>query len=300
MSRWSATRDYLENLPLRVLRALIAPLPESWRAAISGWVGRRVILNTPALRRRIRDNLALIFPDMPQETRDRLLRDNATMIGRNILGMLDNRWLGSVGPAIEIAETEGLRALLAAREQGTGAILVGGHFGRFEAVRAAFNARDIDIAGVYRPQNNPYFNADLVREFNRMGEPMFPRGRAGMRGLIRHLRGGGIAAILIDQKTRLGERLDFMGQPAMTSTDTAELALRLKVPLIPTYALRTGDARHFRIELEPPIPPTDPVTMTQAVNDSLAARVRATPEEYYWLHRRWAEPRSRRKWRDGG
>ncbi len=29
--------------------------------------------------------------------------------------------------------------------------------------------------------------------------------------------------------------------------------------------------------------------MTQAAADSLAARVRATPGQYYWLHRRWTK-----------
>ena len=29
--------------------------------------------------------------------------------------------------------------------------------------------------------------------------------------------------------------------------------------------------------------------MTQAAADSLAARIRARPEQYYWLHRRWVK-----------
>ena len=120
---------------------------------------------------------------------------------------------------------------------------------------------------------------------------MLPRGKSGMRKLIKHLRGGGVMAILIDQKMRLGVPIDFLGHPAMTSTDIADLALRYELPLIPAYALRTTDGTHFRVELEAPIPHTDPVTMTQAVTDSLAARIRTDPTEWYWLHRRWATPK---------
>jgi KDO2-lipid IV(A) lauroyltransferase len=31
--------------------------------------------------------------------------------------------------------------------------------------------------------------------------------------------------------------------------------------------------------------------MTQALNDSLAARVRAHPEQWFWIHRRWKPER---------
>jgi lauroyl/myristoyl acyltransferase len=35
--------------------------------------------------------------------------------------------------------------------------------------------------------------------------------------------------------------------------------------------------------------------MTQAAADSLAARVRATPGQYYWLHRRWVKDLAERR-----
>jgi KDO2-lipid IV(A) lauroyltransferase len=44
---------------------------------------------------------------------------------------------------------------------------------------------------------------------------------------------------------------------------------------------------HFDLLIEAPIPHTDPVTMTQALNDSLAAQVRLRPEQWFWVHRRW-------------
>ena len=46
-----------------------------------------------------------------------------------------------------------------------------------------------------------------------------------MRELVRHLRGGGVMAILLDQYTRRGAMIDFLGHPAPTGTAIAELAL---------------------------------------------------------------------------
>ncbi|MGR3586573.1 MAG: LpxL/LpxP family acyltransferase, partial [Pseudooceanicola nanhaiensis] len=35
------------------------------------------------------------------------------------------------------------------------------------------------------------------------------------------------------------------------------------------------------------IPPGEPAEMMQALNDSLEARVRAHPDQWLWIHRRW-------------
>jgi len=35
------------------------------------------------------------------------------------------------------------------------------------------------------------------------------------------------------------------------------------------------------------VPVSNPVTMTEALNDSLAARIIAHPGQWFWIHRRW-------------
>ena len=43
----------------------------------------------------------------------------------------------------------------------------------------------------------------------------------------------------------------------------------------------------FRVVLEAPVPHGTPEAMTQALNDSLEAQVRAAMEQWLWVHRRW-------------
>ncbi|MGR3474258.1 MAG: LpxL/LpxP family acyltransferase, partial [Sulfitobacter sp.] len=43
----------------------------------------------------------------------------------------------------------------------------------------------------------------------------------------------------------------------------------------------------FDVVLEAPVPHSDPMTMTQALNDSLTVQVTKTPEQWFWVHRRW-------------
>ena len=59
--------------------------------------------------------------------------------------------------------------------------------------------------------------------------------------------------------------------------------------MIPVYGTRQPDGLSVAVEFEAPIPPAPPLEMTQAAADSLAARVRAHPGQYYWLHRRWVK-----------
>jgi KDO2-lipid IV(A) lauroyltransferase len=93
--------------------------------------------------------------------------------------------------------------------------------------------------------------------------------------------------LLFDLNVVDGEMIDFLGRPAATATSAAELARRYGAEVIPFYAVRQPDGLSFQIELEAPIPHGDPLTMTRALNESLAARVRANPGQWFWIHRRW-------------
>ena len=117
---------------------------------------------------------------------------------------------------------------------------------------------------------------------------MFTKGGRGLRGLMSaYLRKGGVAALLTDQYDRRAEPIDFLGRPAPTVTIAADLALKFGVPLFPAYGVREPDGRHVAVVIEAPIPHTTSAEMTQAFSDSLAARVRAHPGQYLWLHQRW-------------
>ena len=49
-------------------------------------------------------------------------------------------------------------------------------------------------------------------------------------------------AILLDQYTKRGAMIDFLGHPAPTGTVIAELALNYRLPMIPVYGTRRPTA----------------------------------------------------------
>lgn len=278
--------DFFTNALIVGIIRLALALPYAARVRFVGWVVEHLIGPLAGYRRRALHNLALIFPELSVAKRNAIARQCLNNVGRTFIENYSARdfpaRMAQVAP-----QGPGAAPLKQAVADKRPVILVTGHFGNYEATRAALVAKGYDIGGLYRDMRNPYFNAHYVKTMEAFGGPVFPQGRKGTAGFVRHLRGGGQLVLLFDQHVYAAPVLDFLGQPARTAVSAAELALRYDALLIPFYGIRQADGLSFETVLEAPVPHSDPATMTQALNNSLAARVRAAPEQWFWVHRRW-------------
>lgn len=277
---------YAINLAARGLIGLALALPYRLRVPLVGWLMRRVIGPVAGYARRARENLALVWPDLTPDEREAIAAAALDNAGRTLIENYSTRDFLARAAAIE-PEGPGYAALIAARNAGRPVILVSGHFGNYEAARAALVARGFQIGGLYRNLSNRYFNAHYVRTMQAFGGPVFPQGRSGTAGFVRHLKAGGQLVLLFDQDVGGAPVLPFLGQPARTALSAAQLALRLKADLIPFFAIRQPDGLGFRVELDAPIPHEAPEAMMQAVTAALEIRIRAHPGQWFWIHRRW-------------
>ncbi len=278
--------DHATNAVLRAVIALMRALPYETRVRAFGRFTSTVIAPVAGWRRRIRDNLALVWPDLPDAEVARLVRNVPDMIGRSVIefysgddvrARLDDVEIGGPGlPALE----EGMAA-------GRPMILVSGHIGNYAVFRALMARRYGEMGGLYRPMANAPFNRHYVAAMEDNARPLFPRTRRGLSDMVRFLRDGHAIALLHDQHFDDGAPLQFFGVTALTTLSPAEMALKYDAPLIPVYTIRQPDGLRFRITVEAPVPPSDPETMMQTLNDSLEAQVRAHPDQWLWTHRRW-------------
>lgn len=280
------SRQRLRNAALRWLIAALLALPYRWRVPLCGWVMAYVIAPIAGYDKRVRDNLALILPDLPQAEVKRLMRAVPRNVGRTLIEIYSGAEFVARATA-EPLKGEGLAALDEAHAAGHPVILVTGHFGNYDASRAALIARGFRVGALYRPMGDADFNDHYVQAISRIGTPVFPRGRAGLGNMVRFLRSGGMLGLLMDQHMGAGEELQFMGRPAMTALSAADLALKYGALVVPTYAVRRPGGLDFDIIIEQPIPHGTPQAMTQAINDSLDRLVRAHPDQWFWIHRRW-------------
>lgn len=277
---------YLVNLAARGLIGLALALPYGWRVGFVGWLMRRVIGPLAGYGARARENLALVWPDRPEAERAAIAKASLDNAGRTLIENYSTRDFMKRARTIE-PEGPGYAALIEARNASRPVILVSGHYGNYEAARAALVARGFDIGGLYRNLSNSYFNAHYVKTMQAFGGPVFPQGRAGTAGFVRHLKAGGQLVLLFDQDVPGAPVLPFLGHPARTALSAAELALRLNADLIPFFATRLPDGLTFKVEIDAPIPHSDPDTMMREVTAALETRVRANPGQWFWIHRRW-------------
>ncbi len=284
--------DLPVDLAVRAVFGLALALPYCVRLRFMGWFVSRVLAPVAGWRKRIRDNLDHVLPDLPAEDRRRLERSVPENVGRTLIEIYSGREFFDHVATMPI-EGPGLPVVEEAHRKGKPVIFVTGHFGNFTAARVALLSRGYPVGGLYRPMRNRHFNRHYVRALSAIGEPLFPSTRDGLGHLLRYLKTGGMVAFLIDIWAKDGEPLSFFGEPAPTALSAAQLALRNKAPLIPVYSVRQPDGLSFRTTFEAPVPHTDATTMTQALNDSLECQVRRHMDQWFWIHRRWKPERQR-------
>lgn len=278
--------SWAQNLAISGLIAGLRLLPYASRIRFGGWAVGHLVAPLAGWRRRVRDNLRLIWPDLPGPEVARLVEAVCDNAGRTLAELYSPQDFKAQVKNAPV-RGEGLDTILQAQARGQGVILVSGHFGNHDIARAVLAGRGLSVGALYKPQRNPFVEAHFRATIGAISEPIFPRGRRGLAAMVQHLKQGGMLGILIDQHMRHGARLSFLGHRALTATSAADLALKYDCLLVPVYGIRQPDGLSFDLVVEPPIPKGTPEAMTQAVNDSLERRVIAHPEQWFWIHRRW-------------
>ena len=279
-------RNRVQGAFLRGLIGLLLLVPYGWRVPLCGWMMSRVIAPIAGYDRRVRSNLALILPDLPETEVRRLMRRVPENVGRTLIEIYSGAAFIRRASA-EPLTGPGVAALDAAHAAGRPVILVTGHFGNYDASRAALIARGFRVGALYRPMRDATFNAHYLQAIAGIGTPVFAQGRQGLGQMVRFLRQGGMLGLLIDQHMGHGAVLQFFGHPARTALSAAELALKYNALVVPTYAVRRADGLTFDIIVEAPVPHGTAEAMTQALNDSLETLVRLHMDQWFWIHRRW-------------
>ncbi len=242
-------------------------------------------------------NLRAALPELDSVERQRLIRGVWDNLGRTTAELPHVAALRRTvaGPGWEIDGEDFARGM--ASHPGP-VIMISAHFGNWEilpAVGAAFGMR---MGLFYRAARNPLVDRLIVDLRNRASGgamPQFPKGAAGARAAFGFLRNGGMLGLLVDQKMNDGIAAPFFGRIAMTASAAAAFALRFDCPVMPVRVERLGPAR-LRVVCEEPIVtrPTgdrqaDILNLTTQMNACVERWVRARPEQWLWLHRRWPE-----------
>jgi KDO2-lipid IV(A) lauroyltransferase len=267
---------------------LIGQLPYRALLTLGSGIGA-LIAHLPSRRRRIaRINIDWCFADWPVAERAALLDANLRDLGRMLVEFALG-WMASDRHLARIpAQIEGLEHLQAARTQGRGVLLVGGHFSHLELCARLISSH-IGIAGMYRHMDSAVFEWLVLRARLHYADAMFDKD--DIRGTVKYLRAGGTLWYAPDQDMRSKDTVfaPFFGIPAATITATHHLARMSGALVIPFFHQRL-DGGGYALRLGAPLqdfPGTDILADTTRINACIEAMVRAAPAQYLWVHKRF-------------
>jgi len=174
------------------------------------------------------------------------------------------------------------------------AIFYSGHFANFELMAMELDKFGIKCAAIYRPLNNFFLNP--LMEYLRMKyicPNQIPKGRIGMRKIIRKVKDGYSIALMVDQRVSEGPRTLFFNKPAHTTTIPAQLALKYNCKLVP-ISLERKEGANFEMTIHEPykIEKTgndeeDIKNITLKINQILEKMIVENPTQWIWSHNRW-------------
>jgi lauroyl/myristoyl acyltransferase len=141
------------------------------------------------------------------------------------------------------------RALAAGR----GAVLASIHYGNPERVSQCLIARGLTYLALVEPLRPPALAALFQRLRSSLGHEYVEADLSGIKRALRHLRRGGVVAILVDRDIQhTGLEVEFLGAPARLPPGAIDLAMRTGAPVLPviTRRLRLDE---FEAIIEPPV-----------------------------------------------
>jgi KDO2-lipid IV(A) lauroyltransferase len=188
-----------------------------------------------------------------------------------------------------------------------GIIFISAHMGNWELLAMGMAAHGYPVAVVVKKMSNPVSQALIERQRTKTGLGVIYSGGT-IEKMRKLLAQGKAIGFMFDQNTtgKKGIRTNFFGVPASAIRGLSALVRDSGAAVIPVTAVREDNGRHFlRLLDELPylraadLPDNSPERRareewlnTQQYQNAIEQLVRAKPEQWLWIHRRWKADRT--------
>jgi KDO2-lipid IV(A) lauroyltransferase len=233
-------------------------------------------------------NLRLCMPELSERERDALARSHFQHYARSVLerGVL---WWGSTARLRRLIQVEPGVPL----EQigGGPIILLCPHFVCLDVAGVAVMLES-SLCSIYTAQRDPVFDGALRRGRTRFRPIELVSRAAGIKPIIRAMRRRLPYFMLpdLDFGARDALFVPFFGVPAATLTAPARIAAATGAKVIPVVATFLPGYRGWKVRFFPAwenYPDEDLAVSARRMNAFIEERVRETPGEYFWAHKRF-------------
>ncbi len=267
---------------------LSAHLPYAWLYQIGRGIGRALMLVGGSRIEVARRNLALCFPELSCPEREALIRRHFEQLGIT-LTETGYAWWASDARIEKIAKVEGLEHLKAAQAGGQGVLLVAFHFLAID-LTARIVGRYGHFHALYKVQKNRVFEEVSKRQRLRHNVHLIPHKQ--VRELLSRGQAGHFVAVVPDQDFGPKRSLfvPFFGVPTATIPNVSDYAREIGCPVLLLAFTRSPDGRGHHVSIAPALdnfPSGDDYADTLRINAHFESVIRAHPEQYLWIHKRF-------------
>ena len=230
------------------------------------------------------------FPALPERERRRIAGAAYAQLGRSLAEIAVTRRL-SDEELERYMRFDGWERFEAARALGKGVVIAVAHLGNWELLARAGSRRGMRATAITRTLRGAA-NRRLVAVRREGGLDELPD-KGSTQAALAVLRRGDTLAVVVDQnmRPRRGIFVDFFGEAACTTPAAAVFSLRSGAPLVAIFSVREPGGTH-RAEVHGPFTTAlrghaAVVDLTQQLTRAVEEAVRAHPDQWFWVHRRW-------------
>ncbi len=287
-------RFWLEYLPVWLIAQTLRWSPRPVARAIARSIAMLVYWAHPRLRRVGMRNLELAFPEKPLAERERILKGVYISLGR-LLSEVPKFPDYQLDTVDRIAIYDGLDNYLAARDRGKGVLFMTAHLGGWEIGSFVHSMHGHHLNIVVRDLDNPLLDRWVHHLRTLHGNKTYDKDKYA-RGLLAAMKKGETVGALMDTNMTppQGVFVNYFGHLACTAGGIARVAMRTGAAVVPAFTIWDESIGKYRIRFEPAIPTVctgdddaDAVTNTQNYTAAIEKAVRANPDQWLWVHRRW-------------
>ncbi len=266
-----------------------------------GFWGRFIYYVLPIRRKVVLENLGIAFG---RELDPLLIRRLAQAFYRHLMiALWENLTFGwkSREAASRAVRVEGLERLLLAGEGGKGVLVIGGHYGNWEAAPVGGMMQFENFRGRFhmlrRQIVNKWVERQLFKRYYEAGLDVIPK-RSSLNRVMDALAANHAVGFIMDQYAKPGKEgivADFFGKPAGTFKSLAVVARASEAPVIAAACWRGVDGMHV-LRLYDRIPwmanddPDEEILInTTRYNRVIESIIREHPDQWLWFHKRWKD-----------
>ena len=237
----------------------------------------------------LKKNILNAFPNIDNNSLKKIKKDMWNNYGRTFAeyAFIKEFKNGKLEDNLKIEGAEILQKIIDEKKP---VLFLSGHFANFELMAMVIERSGINLAAIYRPLNNFFIEPYITRlRKNNICKVQIKKGLNGIKEIFRFLKNNYSIAMMIDQRVRQGERIDFFKKKAHTTNLPALLVKKFKCQIV-TIKIKRYENYKFKITIEKPVIFSETETVgsiTLKLNSWLERTILENPSQWIWTHDRW-------------